>query len=69
MKNGQHNHEKSKDIAGHPIARRLTIEAKTTIQWCLQSGARPSEARKALELQDSSNRASMRDIYNEKVKS
>ena len=23
MKNGQHNHERSKDIAGHPIARRL----------------------------------------------
>lgn len=59
----------NKKIVGHLMARRLTIEAKAVIQRTLQYRAISSEAWKALELQDSSKRASMNDNYDEKLKS
>jgi len=68
VKNGEHNHEPSENVAGHPIARRLTEEQFAEIRTMSTAGIRPREMISALRQDDPDLLAIPRTIYNARHK-
>jgi hypothetical protein len=65
--NGQHNHEAS-DIAGHPVARRLRADERTTVARMISSGIAPKNILSTLRMDNPNTQVISQTIYNERVR-
>ena len=68
IKNGEHNHEPSKDVSDHPSCRRFTEEEVLLIREMTAAGKRPRQILKALRQQNPSLVSDSRNVYNVKAK-
>ena len=66
IRDGNHNHEASEDLAAHPTLRKLTISNndRKYIQTLATAGAKPMAQLAAIRQQNPSSLISHRDIYN-----
>ncbi|KAL5704010.1 hypothetical protein ACHQM5_022490 [Ranunculus cassubicifolius] len=67
-KNGTHNHEASRDMAGHPSACHLSNEEILRVNEMSKSGATPSQALTSLVQANPELKATNKTIYNVKAK-
>ena len=68
IKNGEHNHEPSKDVSDHPSCRRFTEEEVLLIREMTAATKRPRQILKALRQQNPSLVSDSRNVYNVKAK-
>ncbi|XWS68658.1 hypothetical protein CRYUN_Cryun04dG0109800 [Craigia yunnanensis] len=68
VKNGEHNHERSKDISDHPSYRHFTEEEVLLIRDMTAAGKRPRQILKALRQRNPNLVSDSRNVYNVKAK-
>ncbi|OMO54819.1 methylmalonate-semialdehyde dehydrogenase [Corchorus olitorius] len=68
FKNGEHNHEPSKDISEHPSCRRFTDEEVLMIRDLTVAGKRPRQILKFLRQRNPNLVSDSRNVYNVKAK-
>ncbi|XP_021290401.1 probable bifunctional methylthioribulose-1-phosphate dehydratase/enolase-phosphatase E1 2 isoform X7 [Herrania umbratica] len=68
VKNGEHNHEPSKDTSDHPSCRRFTEEEVLIIRDMSAAGKRPRQILKALRQRNPNLVSDSRNVYNVKAK-
>ena len=68
VKNGEHNHEPSKDTSDHPSCRRFSEEELLLIREMTVAGKRPRQILKALKQRNPNLVSESRNVYNVKAK-
>ncbi|KAK9284519.1 hypothetical protein L1049_023694 [Liquidambar formosana] len=68
IKNGEHNHEPSRDISDHPSCRRFNEEEVVLIREMTATGKRPRQILKALRQRNPNLVSDSRNVYNVKAK-
>ncbi|KAM4093424.1 hypothetical protein ACB094_06G115200 [Castanea mollissima] len=68
IKNGEHNHETSKDVSDHPSCRRFTEKEVLLIREMTAAGKRPRQILIALRQRKPSLVSDSRNVYNVKAK-
>ncbi|XP_059663170.1 probable bifunctional methylthioribulose-1-phosphate dehydratase/enolase-phosphatase E1 2 isoform X2 [Cornus florida] len=68
IKNGEHNHEPSKDTSDHPSCRRFTEEEVLIIREMTAAGKRPRQILKVLRQRNPHLVSDSRNVYNIKAK-
>ncbi|XP_024018201.1 probable bifunctional methylthioribulose-1-phosphate dehydratase/enolase-phosphatase E1 2 isoform X2 [Morus notabilis] len=68
IKNGEHNHEPSKDTSDHPSCRRFSEEEVLLIREMTSAGKRPRQILKALKQRNPNLVSDSRNVYNIKAK-
>ena len=68
IKNGEHNHEPSKETSDHPSCRRFSEEEVLLIREMTAAGKRPRQILKALRQRNPTLVSDSRNVYNVKAK-